>query len=130
MGTVGCPQPSVCCKGNIATCLACAADVSPAEYCSEFPKTVGCKPATKCEATTKKAKCADVAGCAWVGKTFAKGGRCQEEEEEEEEGGSSDDNKCATIKKRTSCKSTSACLWDGPTFAKGGRCSSAATSTT
>ena len=30
-----------------------------------------------CAAATKKAACANVTGCAWDGKTFAKGGRCR-----------------------------------------------------
>jgi hypothetical protein len=38
------PEPPQCCKALVASCLACAAGVTEAEYCEQNPGTVGCKP--------------------------------------------------------------------------------------
>ena len=37
------PEPAMCCKALTASCLACAAGVTPAEYCETNPRTSGCK---------------------------------------------------------------------------------------
>ena len=34
---------TVCCKALTAECLACAAGVTPYEYCLKYPETEGCK---------------------------------------------------------------------------------------
>jgi hypothetical protein len=34
----------ICCKAMTASCLACAAGITPNEYCKKYPKTQGCKP--------------------------------------------------------------------------------------
>ena len=33
----------ICCKAMTAPCLACAAGVTPYEYCLKYPETIGCK---------------------------------------------------------------------------------------
>ena len=35
----------ICCRAFTASCLACAAGVTPAKYCEDNPHTHGCKPA-------------------------------------------------------------------------------------
>ena len=36
-------DPTLCCKALTAECLACAAGVTPYEYCLKYPETLGCK---------------------------------------------------------------------------------------